>query len=171
MKSSLRVKNKNDLNQSNGHKVNRWIYYLPCPFAYMQMKSDTFYTFKSNWLTSVLIKVYPPKNWKYQTFSLRSSRAQQFELTLSRRDIILLSWLQVVGSMDAHPSRYSATVRVQQHRQEIIAELSNMVRELLIQFYKSTRFKPTRIIFYRDGVSEGQFQQVNVSRLLVGRLS
>lgn len=35
-----------------------------------------------------------------------------------------------------------------------------MVRELLIQFYKSTRFKPTRIIFYRDGVSEGQFQQV-----------
>lgn len=26
----------------------------------------------------------------------------------------------VVGSMDGHPSRYSATVRVQQHRQEII---------------------------------------------------
>ena len=35
-----------------------------------------------------------------------------------------------------------------------------MVREMLIDFYKSTRFKPHRIIFYRDGVSEGQFQQV-----------
>ena len=35
-----------------------------------------------------------------------------------------------------------------------------MVRELLIQFYRSTRFKPTRVIFYRDGVSEGQFSQV-----------
>uniref|UniRef100_A0A8W8N385 Piwi domain-containing protein n=1 Tax=Magallana gigas TaxID=29159 RepID=A0A8W8N385_MAGGI len=35
-----------------------------------------------------------------------------------------------------------------------------LVRELLIHFYKATRFKPTRIIFYRDGVSEGQFQQV-----------
>ena len=68
--------------------------------------------------------------------------------------------LQVVGSMDAHPSRYSATVRVQQHRQEIIQELASMVKELLIQFYKSTRFKPTRIIFYRDGVSEGQFNTV-----------
>lgn len=34
----------------------------------------------------------------------------------------------VVGSMDAHPSRYAATVRVQQHRQEIIQELSSMVR-------------------------------------------
>ncbi|XP_053382229.1 protein argonaute-2-like isoform X1 [Mercenaria mercenaria] len=66
----------------------------------------------------------------------------------------------VVASMDAHPSRYSATVRVQQHRQEIIQELASMVKELLIQFYKSTRFKPTRIIFYRDGVSEGQFQSV-----------
>lgn len=35
-----------------------------------------------------------------------------------------------------------------------------MVREFLIYFYKATRFKSTRIIFYRDGVSEGQFQQV-----------
>ena len=67
---------------------------------------------------------------------------------------------QLVASMDAHPSRYSATVRVQSHRQEIISELASMVREMLIQFYQSTRFKPHRIIFYRDGVSEGQFQQV-----------
>ncbi|XP_074606189.1 protein argonaute-2-like isoform X1 [Acropora palmata] len=66
----------------------------------------------------------------------------------------------VVGSMDAHPSRYCASVRVQTHRQEIIAELAAMVRELLIQFYRSTRHKPMRIIFYRDGVSEGQFRQV-----------
>lgn len=69
---------------------------------------------------------------------------------------------QVVGSMDAHPSRYCATVRVQQHRQDIIQDLATMVRELLIQFYKSTRFKPTRIIYYRDGISEGQFNQVGV---------
>ncbi|XP_055997382.1 protein argonaute-2-like isoform X6 [Ostrea edulis] len=66
----------------------------------------------------------------------------------------------VVGSMDAHPSRYSATVRVQEHRKEVIEEFCSMVRELLISFYKSTQFKPTRIIIYRDGVSEGQFQKV-----------
>lgn len=70
---------------------------------------------------------------------------------------------QVVGSMDAHPSRYCATVRVQRPRQEIIEDLSYMVRELLIQFYKSTRFKPTRIIFYRDGVPEGQLPQVRTA--------
>ena len=73
---------------------------------------------------------------------------------------MLSGLFQVVGSMDAHPSRYSATVRIQQHRQEVIHELASMVKELLIQFYVATRFKPTRIIFYRDGVSEGQFAHV-----------
>ncbi len=38
-----------------------------------------------------------------------------------------------------------------------------MVRELLIQFYQATNHKPCRIIFYRDGVSEGQFDQVRSS--------
>uniref|UniRef100_A0A8D3CZW2 Protein argonaute-1 n=1 Tax=Scophthalmus maximus TaxID=52904 RepID=A0A8D3CZW2_SCOMX len=75
----------------------------------------------------------------------------------------------VVGSMDAHPSRYCATVRVQRPRQEIIQDLASMVRELLIQFYKSTRYKPTRVIFYRDGVSEGQFRQVLYYELLAIR--
>ncbi|KAG7271375.1 hypothetical protein CRUP_019920 [Coryphaenoides rupestris] len=79
----------------------------------------------------------------------------------------------VVGSMDGHPSRYCATVRVQTSRQdlsqeqlfsqEVIQDLTNMVRELLIQFYKSTRFKPTRIIYYRGGVSEGQMKQACIS--------
>lgn len=48
-------------------------------------------------------------------------------------------------------------------RTEKIEDLAVMVKELLIQFYQSTRFKPTRIILYRDGVSEGQFYQVNFS--------
>jgi len=73
--------------------------------------------------------------------------------------MVVLAW-QVVGSMDAHPSRYSATVRLQPHRQEVIQELAGMVRDLLMQFYRATHFKPTRIIYYRDGVSEGQFATV-----------
>ena len=67
----------------------------------------------------------------------------------------------VVGSQDAHPSRYSATVRVQAHRAEIINDLSTMVKDHLMMFYKSTGgYKPHRVIMYRDGVSEGQFTQV-----------
>jgi eukaryotic translation initiation factor 2C len=35
-----------------------------------------------------------------------------------------------------------------------------MIKELLISFRRATGQKPERIIFYRDGVSEGQFYQV-----------
>uniref|UniRef100_A0A0K8RHS9 Putative translation initiation factor 2c eif-2c n=1 Tax=Ixodes ricinus TaxID=34613 RepID=A0A0K8RHS9_IXORI len=35
-----------------------------------------------------------------------------------------------------------------------------MVKEALRAFYRKTRQKPRKIIFYRDGVSEGQFAEV-----------
>lgn len=38
-----------------------------------------------------------------------------------------------------------------------------MVKGMLIEFYKNNnRIKPEHILFYRDGVSEGQFQKVSV---------
>ena len=55
----------------------------------------------------------------------------------------------VVASMDAHPSRYCASVRIQKHRQEYIDDLATMVKDLLIEFYRSTKYKPHRIIIYR----------------------
>lgn len=66
----------------------------------------------------------------------------------------------VVGSLDRYVSRYCARVRIQKIREEIIKDLANVVREILLQFYKISRAKPLKIIFYRDGVSEGQFDQV-----------
>ena len=35
-----------------------------------------------------------------------------------------------------------------------------MVQELLQEFYRNTKKRPERIIVYRDGVSEGQFDAV-----------
>ncbi|KAI9076228.1 hypothetical protein K1719_041801 [Acacia pycnantha] len=80
----------------------------------------------------------------------------------------------VVASMDwPEVTKYRGIVSAQAHREEIILDLhktyqdpdkgvvhGGMIRELLVAFYKSTKFKPDRIIFYRDGVSEGQFSQV-----------
>jgi eukaryotic translation initiation factor 2C len=66
----------------------------------------------------------------------------------------------VVGSIDNMMCKYACQVRCQKHKQEIIAELQTMVRELLLEYKRRTKSAPTRIIFYRDGVSEGQFQQV-----------
>ncbi|KAH9660344.1 protein argonaute 5 [Citrus sinensis] len=80
----------------------------------------------------------------------------------------------VVASMDwPEVTKYRGLVSSQAHNEEIIQDLyksikdpqrglvhGGMIRELLIDFRRSTNFKPHRIIFYRDGVSEGQFSQV-----------
>ncbi|CAG8640857.1 6105_t:CDS:10, partial [Ambispora gerdemannii] len=66
----------------------------------------------------------------------------------------------VCGSLDPKATKYSAAIRVQAGRTEIIADLANMVKELLKNFYKASGKKPERILFYRDGVSEGQFEHV-----------
>ena len=64
------------------------------------------------------------------------------------------------ASMDAKASRYAASIRVQAAREEIIVDLANMAKELLKTFYQTCGRKPERILFYRDGVSEGQFSTV-----------
>ena len=42
----------------------------------------------------------------------------------------------------------------------MIRDLGGMVVELLRTFYQYCGSKPQRIVFYRDGVSEGQFFEV-----------
>lgn len=67
----------------------------------------------------------------------------------------------VVGSVNASCTRYSARVKMQGHRVEMIQDLRQIVKELLLAFYQFTnKKKPERLIFYRDGVSEGQFAEV-----------
>ncbi|KAG0216514.1 hypothetical protein BGX28_000028 [Mortierella sp. GBA30] len=75
-------------------------------------------------------------------------------------DNIRPSIASLVGSLDAKAARYAATVRVQTARTETIADLTSMTVDLLKAFYKGCLRKPERILFYRDGVSEGQFAEV-----------
>ncbi|GBB99129.1 hypothetical protein RclHR1_03420012 [Rhizophagus clarus] len=70
------------------------------------------------------------------------------------------SFAALSGSMDAKASRYAASIRAQTSRYEIIEDLANMVKELLKTFYQTCGRKPDRILFYRDGISEGQFGTV-----------
>uniref|UniRef100_M4BSN4 Uncharacterized protein n=1 Tax=Hyaloperonospora arabidopsidis (strain Emoy2) TaxID=559515 RepID=M4BSN4_HYAAE len=66
----------------------------------------------------------------------------------------------VTASMDTHFVRHASAIRAQGHRVEQIENLKDMTMELLKQFYRQTHGKPDRIVFYRDGVSEGQFHMV-----------
>lgn len=85
----------------------------------------------------------------------------------------------VVASQDwPEVTKYAGLVSAQAHRQELIQDLfktwqdpvrgtvtGGMIKELLISFRRATGQKPQRIIFYRDGVSEGQFYQVLLHEL------
>ncbi|XP_052183641.1 protein argonaute 1 [Diospyros lotus] len=85
----------------------------------------------------------------------------------------------VVASQDwPEVTKYAGLVCAQEHRQELIQDLfktwhdpvrgtvtGGMIKELLISFRRATGQKPQRIIFYRDGVSEGQFYQVLLHEL------
>jgi eukaryotic translation initiation factor 2C len=77
------------------------------------------------------------------------------------------SFTAVVGSVDSNAAKYVATTRVQTGRQEIINDLKEMCMEVLKLYMgyrekveKQREFAPKRLIFYRDGVSEGQFRHV-----------
>ncbi|KAI6152116.1 argonaute-like protein [Pisolithus tinctorius] len=78
------------------------------------------------------------------------------------------SFTALVGNVDSDTAKYIATCRVQTSRKEIIEDLSEMAQHILDMYMKYRRnfekktsnIAPTRLIFFRDGVSEGQFREV-----------
>uniref|UniRef100_A0A8C4R414 Uncharacterized protein n=1 Tax=Eptatretus burgeri TaxID=7764 RepID=A0A8C4R414_EPTBU len=76
------------------------------------------------------------------------------------------SGVQVVGSVDAYPSRYCSAIRFQQQGLLYVVDMAPMTRELLVQFYKATHFKPAKIIYYRKGMAEGHIPKVLYHELL-----
>lgn len=72
--------------------------------------------------------------------------------------------------------QYAASVRVQKHRRESIFYLQEPTKERIMEYFKYGNdrneerrkrgqqplplAKPRRIIIYRDGVAENQFQEV-----------
>ncbi|KAI0347251.1 argonaute-like protein [Trametopsis cervina] len=77
------------------------------------------------------------------------------------------SFTALVGNVDSDTAKYVAISRVQTSRQEMIDDLESMAEDVIRKFIayrrgmeKVANPNPKRIIFYRDGVSEGQFKQV-----------
>ncbi|KAI9350668.1 Piwi domain-containing protein [Obelidium mucronatum] len=66
----------------------------------------------------------------------------------------------LVGTIDAGFCEYRSSVRMQNTRREIISDLEGMSLELFEQFRQRNGCYPLRILFYRDGISEMQLQDV-----------
>lgn len=68
----------------------------------------------------------------------------------------LFFWL-----VHSYAFQYACRIVVQQDRQEEILDFKEQFKDLLKEFYRRTDHKkPESIIYYRDGVSEGQFDRV-----------
>lgn len=66
----------------------------------------------------------------------------------------------VVSSHDTYGFQYNKCWRLQDPKQEMISEFDDILREHLQYFEKINGRLPEVILYFRDGVSEGQFQQV-----------
>lgn len=67
----------------------------------------------------------------------------------------------VVASIDKEMFQWPGSIRTQTGRQEMVHGLEQMVLERLALWQKKNQNRlPTKIVIYRDGVSEGQYQRV-----------
>jgi len=71
----------------------------------------------------------------------------------------------LVFSYDEGATRYSALTEIQQPRVEIIESLEKMMVRALGQFIELRKIPPRRVIFFRDGVSEGEYNTVATAEL------
>ncbi|KAJ7170423.1 Piwi domain-containing protein, partial [Mycena crocata] len=79
---------------------------------------------------------------------------------VSRPSIAALVW-----SHDRHGAAYCAVTRVQPPRQELITDLKNLIITAIQMFGDKHNSAPTRVFFYRDGVSEGEFEKVRAREI------
>ncbi|PKI37016.1 hypothetical protein CRG98_042593 [Punica granatum] len=67
----------------------------------------------------------------------------------------------VVGSINwPAANRYAARVRPQDHRKEKIVNFGEMCLELVHSYARMNQVRPAKIVLFRDGVSESQFDMV-----------
>lgn len=66
----------------------------------------------------------------------------------------------VVASVDGMFGQWPGSIRCQKSRQEMVEDLDIMMKERLNLWREKNGRLPERILIYRDGVSEGQYQAV-----------
>ncbi|XP_054778521.1 protein argonaute 2-like isoform X2 [Prosopis cineraria] len=77
------------------------------------------------------------------------------------RDVNSLSIAAVVGTVNwPAANRYAARVSPQSHRKEQILNFGTICLELVNCYAKLNTVRPEKIVVFRDGVSEGQFDMV-----------
>lgn len=62
-----------------------------------------------------------------------------------------------IATFDADCSKFSAQIRLQEGRDEIVRDFAMMIEGHLKKFHETNDCYPDRILIFRDGISEGQY--------------
>ncbi|WVQ69267.1 uncharacterized protein L199_007484 [Kwoniella botswanensis] len=62
-----------------------------------------------------------------------------------------------ISAINGENNKFTPAIRQQEGRVETIQDLENMMYDHIVTFEKNTKAKPEKILFFRDGVSEGQY--------------
>ncbi|UMM11875.1 hypothetical protein L5515_000931 [Caenorhabditis briggsae] len=87
--------------------------------------------------------------------SVASSSESSSSLNYSDTSIACL-----VGSMDGHPTRFAPIFRLQPRNANTIIDMSEMMKEAILNFRKTTGFKPHKIVIYRSGVEGDSIDEI-----------
>ncbi|KAG5716256.1 Protein argonaute-2 [Termitomyces sp. T112] len=103
---------------------------------------------------------YMPKNQAMEYLKSTPTMVIGSDVSHPAPGSLLPSISALVASVDERLCKYTASIRVQASRTEIIQDLSEMFKIALTTFYQMHKIYPKRIFVFRDGVSEGEFQTV-----------
>ncbi|XP_076639294.1 argonaute 2 isoform X2 [Colletes latitarsis] len=133
------------------------------------LKSQTLKKLNDATITNILLKINSKLNGINHTFATtfrppclgQPCMLVGADVTHPSPDAINIpSIAAVAASHDPNAFRYNIELRLQPPREEIILDLQMIMHKQLLYFFQATGRKPVKIIFYRDGVSEGQLAQV-----------
>lgn len=82
------------------------------------------------------------------------------DVTHPTGDNTIPSVVGVAASYDKNAFKYCIGYRIQNPKQEMITDLKAITAEQLSYYKKMNGKLPDKILYYRDGVSDGQFQEV-----------
>jgi len=141
------------------------------------IKSKTMFKMNPSTSSNILLKINSKLNGINHTLANRSSPPSMEGAIIFGADVThpspdqtaIPSVAAVAASHDIHGSQYNMEWRLQSPKVEIIQDLEDIIHLQLLKYKEKTKVVPKKILYFRDGVSEGQFLQLLEHELIAIR--
>ncbi|XP_026820735.1 protein argonaute-2-like [Rhopalosiphum maidis] len=141
------------------------------------IKSKTMFKMNPSTSSNILLKINSKLNGINHTLANKSSPPSMEGAIIFGADVThpspdqtaIPSVAAVAASHDIHGSQYNMEWRLQSPKVEIIQDLEDIIHLQLLKYKEKTNIVPKKILYFRDGVSEGQFLQLLEHELIAIR--